>query len=287
MMTTKERFLSFQSYFFITVGLAISALGWTGFLIPSKIVAGGVTGIATLIYLSTGFPVGVASLIMNAVLILMAMKIIGTSFGVKTIYGVGVFALFLTLGQQIFDKAIVGDTFMATVIGGILGGIGGGIVFSNGGSSGGTDIIAMMINKYRNVSLGKLLLLIDAIIIGSSWAVLQSLEMMVYGFMTMAILTYVLDIVITGTKQTVQIFIISRKHKEIAHAVIYEANRGVTVLDGHGGFTGEEVKVLMVLARKRDSVSVLRIIKHHDPEAFITLGNVMGVYGKGFDTMRF
>jgi uncharacterized membrane-anchored protein YitT (DUF2179 family) len=277
---------SVRDYFMITVGLALSALGWTGFLIPTGIVAGGITGVATLIYLSTGFPVGVASLLMNSVLILLAVKIIGSSFGVKTLFGVGMFALFLTLGQQLFPKPIVSDVFMAMVIGGILGGIGGGVVFSNGGSTGGTDIIAMIINKYRNVSLGKLLLSIDAIIIGSSWLVLHSLEMMVYGFLTMAVLTYVLDIVITGTKQTVQIFIISRKHKELAEAIINQANRGVTILDGRGGFTGEEVKVLMVLARKRDSIGVLRIIKHLDPDAFITLGNVMGVYGKGFDTMR-
>lgn len=277
---------SVRDYLMITVGLALSALGWTGFLIPTGIVAGGITGVATLIYLSTGFPVGVASLLMNSVLILLAVKIIGSSFGVKTLFGVGMFALFLTLGQQLFPKPIVSDVFMAMVIGGILGGIGGGVVFSNGGSTGGTDIIAMIINKYRNVSLGKLLLSIDAIIIGSSWLVLHSLEMMVYGFLTMAVLTYVLDIVITGTKQTVQIFIISRKHKELAEAIINQANRGVTILDGRGGFTGEEVKVLMVLARKRDSIGVLRIIKHLDPDAFITLGNVMGVYGKGFDTMR-
>jgi uncharacterized membrane-anchored protein YitT (DUF2179 family) len=280
-------FISFQSYFFIAVGLAISALGWTAFLIPSQIIGGGITGVATLLYLSFGVDVGVMSLIMNAILILLAIKIIGTSFGVKTVYGVVLFALFLTVGNQIFSESIVGDAFMATVIGGILGGIGAGIVFSNGGSTGGTDIIAMIINKYRNVSLGKLLLLLDAIIISSSWVVLHSLEKMVYGFMAMAVLTYVLDIVITGTKQTVQIFIISRKHEEITQAVIHQANRGVTILDGRGGYTGDEVKVLMVLARKRESVTVFRIIKHIDPEAFITQSNVMGVYGKGFDTIRY
>lgn len=242
---------------------------------------------ATLLYLSFGFDVGLMALLMNAILILLAAKIIGTSFGAKTIYGVVMVSLLFTVGQQLFDAPIVSDLFMATVIGGILAGIGGGIVFSQGGSTGGTDIVAMIINKYRNISLGKVLLLLDAIIISTSFVVLQSIEKVVYGFMAMAILAYTIDMVITGTKQTVQIFIISRKHQELTEAIITQANRGVTILDGRGGFTGEEVKVLMVLARKRDSIHVFRVIKHIDPHAFITMGNVMGVYGKGFDTMRF
>ncbi|MFT3737643.1 MAG: YitT family protein [Breznakibacter sp.] len=286
-MRSTNWFAEFQSYFFITAGLAVSAVGWTAFLIPSKIVGGGITGVATLLYLSFGIDVGVMSLAMNAILILLAVRIIGTSFGAKTIYGVVMIAILLTVGQRLFHAPIVSDLFMATVIGGILAGIGGGIVFSNGGSTGGTDIVAMIINKYRNVSLGKLLLLIDAVIISTSFVVLQSIEKVVYGFMAMAILAYTVDMVITGTKQTVQIFIISRKHQELTEAIITQANRGVTILDGRGGFTGEEVKVLMVLARKRDSIHVFRIIKHIDPNAFITMGNVMGVYGKGFDTMRF
>jgi len=285
-MWKKPIFNTIQTYLFITIGLAISALGWTGFLIPSEIIGGGITGIATLLYVSFGWDVGALSLMMNAFLILLAMKIIGSSFGVKTIYGVVVFALFLSIGQQLFPQPIVNDAFMATVTGGILGGIGGGLVFTYGGSTGGTDIIAMMINKYHNISLGKLLLAIDVLIISSSFIVIHSLEKVVYGLMMMSIMTYTLDMVITGTKQTIQIFIISRKHVELTQAIIHQANRGVTILDGRGGYTGEEVKVLMVLARKRDSTMVFRIIKHIDPEAFITLGNVMGVYGKGFDRMK-
>ncbi len=274
------------TYFMLSIGLAISALGWTAFLIPSKIVGGGIIGVATLLYFSFGWDIGLMSLLMNAILILLAIKILGSSFGVKTIYAVILFSAIISGSQHLFQAPIVSDAFMATVIGGILGGIGGGIVFSYGGSTGGTDIIAMIINKYRSISLGKLLLMVDTIVISSSFLVFQSIEKMVYGFMTMAVLTYTIDVVITGTKQTIQMFIISNKFEELSQAIISEANRGVTILDGRGGYTGDEVKVLMVLARKRDSSLVFRIIKRIDPDAFITLSNVMGVYGKGFDRMK-
>ena len=283
-----SKFLSyFNTYLILTIGLAISALGWSGFLIPSEVVGGGVTGFATILYFTLGWDVGITVLITNVVLIAVATRLIGTSFGVKTIFGVVVFSGFLTLFGKLFPEPIVSDAFMATVIGGILGGIGGGIVFSRGGSTGGSDIIAMMINKYRNISLGKLLMMIDVVVISSSFFVFRSLEKMVYGYMTLAVLSYTIDMVITGNKQSVQLFIISKKYKELTERLIHDANRGVTVLDGHGGYTGDVVKVLMVIARRRDSSMIFRLIKQVDPEAFITLGNVMGVYGKGFDQVRF
>jgi uncharacterized membrane-anchored protein YitT (DUF2179 family) len=285
-MKSKELFSIISTYVTITIGLAITALGWTGFLIPSKIVGGGVTGFASLIYYTLGWDVGMMVLLMNSILIIIALKILGNSFGIKTIFGVVVFSGFLSLFRPFFPEPIVSDTFMAAVIGGILGGIGGGIVFSKGGSTGGSDIIAMIINKYRNISLGKLLLMIDVVVITSSFLVLQSLEMMVYGYMSLAILSYTIDMVITGNKQSVQLLIISKKHQEITHSLINVANRGVTILDGHGGYTGDDVKVLLVLARSRDSSIIFKIIKQIDPDAFISLGNVMGVYGKGFDSVR-
>ncbi|MBI9060739.1 MAG: YitT family protein [Marinilabiliaceae bacterium] len=275
-----------RSYLFLTIGLGIGTLGWTGFLIPAKIVGGGLTGIATILYFITGWDIGLTSLIINVFLILLAIRVLGASFGVKTIYCVLVLAGFLSFLRPLFEEPIVSELMMNAIIGGILGGLGGGIVFVNGGSTGGVDIIAMIINKYKNISLGRLLLAMDVLIISSSYFLFQSIETMVYGYMTMAILAYTVDMVISGNKQTVQFFIISNKHEKIRKSVIFDANRGLTVMHATGGYSGEDVKVLMVIGRKSESQVIFRIVKEIDPEAFITMGNVMGVYGKGFDKIK-
>lgn len=288
-MQSKTTILSeVRSYFMLTVGLAIGTLGWTAFLIPAKIVGGGLTGIATMIYFILGWDVGLTSLIINIGLILMAIRILGASFGIRTIYCVLVFSGLLTVFRPMFPEPVVSEVMMNTIIGGILGGIGAGIVFINGGSTGGVDIIAMIINKYRNISLGRLLLGMDAIIISSSFFLVQtsSIETVVYGFMTMAILAYTVDMVISGNRQTVQFFIISKKPEELRKSVIFDAERGLTILHGTGGYSGEDRKVLMVIARKNEVQQVFKVVKQIDPEAFITVGNVMGVYGQGCDKIK-
>lgn len=285
-MTTLELRKEVQSYFFLTIGLAIGTIGWAGFIIPSEIVGGGVIGIATVLHFLTGLDIGIMAFGMNALLILMAMKVIGSSFGVKTIYAISVFSLFLSLISHYVDGPLVSERIMATLTGSILAGTGSGIVFLNGGSTGGSDIIALMINKYRNITLGRLLLYIDAIVISSSFFLFKSIEAMVYGFVTMAIIAYTVDVIISGTKQTVQFFIFSDKYEELQHHIIHIAKRGLTILPGQGGYSGHDVKVLMVIARKSESQIILRIIKKIDPQAFITMGSVMGVYGQGFESIK-
>ncbi|MBS2097805.1 YitT family protein [Carboxylicivirga linearis] len=287
-MTTNKIISELRSYLMLTIGLAIGTLGWTGFLIPAKIVGGGLTGIATILYFIFGWDVGLSTLIINIALILIAMKVLGASFGIKTIYCVLVFSGLLTVMRPFFDAPIVSELMMNSIIGGILGGIGAGIVFVNGGSTGGVDIIAMIINKYKNISLGRLLLGMDVIIISSSFFLVQtsSIETVVYGFMTMAVLAYTVDLVISGNKQTVQFFIISSKPEQIQKSVIFEANRGLTVLHGTGGYSGEPRKVLMVIAKKSDTQMIFKVVKQIDADAFITVGTVMGVYGQGFDKIK-
>ncbi|HKL72519.1 MAG TPA: YitT family protein [Marinilabiliaceae bacterium] len=285
-MSFKSNLSNAQSWFFLTVGLAICAIGWAGFIIPAQIIGGGATGIATALYFSLGFNIGLTVLILNAVLILIAIKFVGASFGVRTIYGVALFSGFLSIIGHFVQEPLVAERFMSILTGSILAGVGASIVFINGGSTGGTDIIAMVIRKYRNVTLGRLLLYIDTVIISSSFIIFHSIENMVYGLVTMAIFAYTVDVVISGTKQTVQIFVFSKKYQELSQHIIHKARRGVTLLQGQGGYSGEEVKVLMVIARKNDSVALLKLIKSIDPDAFITMGNVMGVYGQGFDTIR-
>ncbi|WP_016777317.1 YitT family protein [Anaerophaga thermohalophila] len=276
-----------RSYIIITAGLAMGSIGWTGFIIPSEIVGGGLTGISSILFFLFDIDVGLSSLLINAALILIAIKSIGASFGIKTIYSVVVFSGFLSFFSNIFtSEPLVGEKMMAAVTGGILSGIGGGLVFSYGGSAGGTDIIARIINKYYNISMGRLLLAMDAIIIVSAYPIFCSIETMVYGFMTMAVIAYAIDLVISGNKQTVQFFIFSRKHKELAEQIVYTGKKGLTIIPAIGGYTGEEIKVLMVYARKKESSIIFRIIKSVDPEAFITMGNVMGIFGEGYDRLK-
>ena len=285
-MNKKRVFHEIRSYLMLTIGLGIGALGWTAFLIPAKIVGGGLTGIATILFFVFGWNVGLTTLIINGFLLVAAIKILEASFGARTIVAAVILSGFLSLFQPMFTTPIMHETMMNAIVGAVLSGIGSGIVFINGGSTGGTDIIAMIINKYRNISLGRLLLTIDMIIISSSYFIFHSLETMVYGYMTMAILAYTVDMVLSGNRQTVQFFIISKKPEDIKKLVIHEADRGMTILNGHGGYSGEEIKVLMVIARKNQSSEIFRIVKRVDPDAFITMGNVMGVYGKGFDRIK-
>ena len=275
-----------KSYFIIAFGLFVGSVGWTGFLIPSEIVGGGVTGIATIIYFVTGFKVGYSVFIINGLLLLMAMKVLGFGFGLKTIFATVVLSFFLWFLQSIITEPLVGDKFMCAIIGGIMAGASAGIILSQGGSTGGTDIIAMMINKYRNYSPGQLLLTLDLIIISSSYFLSNSIEQVVYGFVAMGVSAYCVDMVIEGSKQSVQIFIFTKKYDEMRKEIITDLNQGLTELQAKGGYSQEDVKVLMLLAKKKDSQSILKMVKIVDPDAFISMGSVMGVYGQGFDKIK-
>ena len=275
-----------RAHLIITFGLLLTAVAWTAFLIPAKITGGGITGVSTLIFYASGFPLGISYLIINSILILFAIKILGRDFGVKTVFSVIVMSALFSVLQQYITKPIVNDTFLSTVLGGILGGAGIGIVFSQGGSTGGTDIVAMIINKYRNISPRRIILYIDVFIIASSYLIFQSLEKIVYGYVAMGITSYTIDLLFTGSKQSVQIFIFSKKYNEIAERIGKEVQRGVTIIDGKGWYTGEQTKILLVMVKKPEASQIFRIIKEMDKDAFMSVNNVMGVYGKGFETIR-
>lgn len=275
-----------KAYLIITLGLLINALGWVLFLIPADITGGGVSGIAAIIYFATGFPMGVSYLAINVILILIAMRLLGASFGVKTIYSVIVLSILFSFLQGILKNPIVHDDFMATVIGGFMAGAGVGIVFTQGGSTGGTDIIAMIVNRYRNMSPGRVILLCDIVIISSSFLVFRSIEKVVFGFVVMAVTAYTIDIVISGARQSYQLFIFSKRYEQIAERIATEVHRGVTIVNGQGWYTKEDQKVLLVLVRKHEVNDVFKIIRQVDPKAFMSLAEVMGVYGEGFDRIR-
>lgn len=281
-----------RTYAIIAFGLMVLAVAWTGFLLPHQISGSGVTGLGAIVFYATGIPMGYTFFGINIVLLIIALKMLGPRFGIKTIYGVVLSAIMLTVLQPLIPSAIVQDKFMSAIIGGILCGAGLGIVFTQGGSTGGTDILALVITKYRNTSPGRIILLCDVVIISSSYVILthlesaQRIETMVYGFVTMAIQAYTLDAILSGNKQSVQIFIISKHFEKVADEITSRMRRGVTVLDGTGWYSKETQKVIITTVRKHEATEVYRIIKSIDNTAFITVGNVMGVYGKGFEELK-
>jgi len=188
--------------------------------------------------------------------------------------------------QGLIKEPLVDDIFLSAVLGGLLAGAGIGIVFNQGGSTGGTDIFAMIINKYRNISPGRLILYFDVVIISSSYFVFDSVERLVYGFVTMAIVAWSIDMIMAGNRQSTQIFIFSKYYEEISKELNEHINRGMTLLDAQGWYSREPGKIVLVVTRKHEMPHVLRIIKSIDPDAFISVASVMGTYGKGFENIR-
>ena len=273
-------------YAIITFGLFLFAFSWTMFIIPAEITGGGISGVAAVVYYATKIPLSITFLAINAILVIFAIRSLGASFGIKTIYSILVLSAAFAILQGTIKEPIVDDTFLSAVLGGILSGIGLGIVFTRGGSTGGTDIIAMIVNKYRNISPGRVILYCDVIIIASSYLVFQSLEKLVYGYVTMWVVSYTIDVFLSGANRSAQMFIFSKKYDIIADYIATEGNRGVTVLDATGWYTKEGVKIVMSVVRKKETSSIFRKIKEIDSEAFISMGSVMGVYGEGFEKIR-
>lgn len=280
---------SLREYVLIAFGLLLYAGAWKAFLLPHQITGGGVTGIGALVYYASGLPIFLTYFAINAILLLIAIRTIGLNFSLRTIYGVVILTLFFSFLPQATLGTFVGkaDNFMACVIGGLLSGAGIGIVFLANGSSGGTDIIAKVVNKYRNITLGRILLYCDVLIICSSYFLeIGSIERIVYGLTAMAITTVTVDMVINGVRQSVQFFIFSKEYEEIANKINIDVHRGVTVLDGMGWYSKQPVKVVTVVARKNESIKIFRIVKDIDPNAFISQSSVIGVYGEGFDIIK-
>ena len=291
MISSNKIYNEIRSYTGVTFGLFLYVLAWVAFLIPNGIVGGGATGMATVIYYISEqiIPVSYSFFIINTVLLIMGFYILGNGFGVKTIYGIAfTFVMLVVLPEPKFITESFGesDKLICAIIGGIISGFGIAITFQHGGSAGGTDIVAMIMTKYRNISPGKVFLYADLIIIGSSFFINWDFRTIVYGYVTMAVFSYSVDLLLLGAKQSVQIIIISDKYSEIADRINKEALRGVTALNAIGWYTKTESKVLLVIVRKRDMKQVHRIINSVDKDAFISESNVMGVYGRGFEAIQ-
>ena len=283
-----------RDYLSITLGLLCYAFGWTAFLLPYQITTGGTTGISAIVYYATGFPIQWTYFIINAVLMTFAIRVLGPKFSIKTTYAIFMLTFLLWFLQLVMVDAnnqplqLVGpgQDFMACVIGAILCGLGLGFVFNNNGSTGGTDIIAAIVHKYKDVTLGRMIMLCDVVIIISCYFVFNDWRRVIFGFVTLLIIGFVLDYIVNSSRQSVQFFIFSKDYEKIADRITKETHRGVTVLDGVGWYSQNHVKVLVVLAYRRQSLDIFRMVKDIDPNAFISQSSVIGVYGEGFDKLK-
>ena len=275
---------------FITLGISSYAFGYTAFILPEKFVMGGVSGISALLFYAFGLPAGASILVLNLAMLVLASKALSRQFTIRTVIGVSIMSLFVGLLQPLFQQYPIitagEDKFMHVLIGGALGGAGLGLVFSHNGSTGGTDIIIALLNKYFRMSFGRAMQMIDICIICSSYLLFHSTETIVYGVAFTLIAAYVCDYVINGTRQTVQFIIISKEYVKIADAINKQLHRGVTLIDGKGWYSKNEVKILMVMARKYESQELFNYIKTIDPMALVSQSFCQGVFGEGFDQIK-
>ncbi|MDE6308574.1 MAG: YitT family protein [Muribaculaceae bacterium] len=286
-LNSHKLWLSAQDYVLIVLGIFIYAFGFTAFILPEKVVIGGVTGLGSLVYFIFGVPVAISQYAFNLILIAMAYRVVGRQFVIRTIFGATVISLAIGILQPFFNEPLIPQQpFMNVIIGGILCGVGVGMAFTHNGSTGGTDIIAAMVAKVSNVTIGRTMLYVDMTIISSSYLLFHQIDKVVYGFVVLFLVAWVTDQMINTNRQACQFIIFSPKWEKIATAINNEAHRGCTVLTGMGWYSKQEVKVLLVMCRKIESVRMFRIIKSIDKNAFVTQANVNGVYGEGFDEYK-
>lgn len=277
-----------QDYIIIAIGCLLYGFGFNGFIFSNEIVTGGLTGICTLIYFVTSIPVSLSYFLINIILLGIAFKILGLKFIIKTIFGVICLSLSLSLFEIVLGGVpiIKDQVFMSIIIGGAICGTGLGLIFAANGSTGGTDILAAIINKYKDVSIGTGLIIFDFLIIGSAYFIFHDIEKIVFSFVEMGVNNYVLDRIINANRQSVQFLIFSQKYDEIVERILQDMERGCTLLEGEGGYSKRPIKVVVLLAKKSESLTVFRLVKEIDPQAFISQSVVRGVYGEGFDQIK-
>ena len=293
-----------KEYALVTLGVISYALGWSIFLLPNNLIGGGVSGFASILFYATGLPMGVTYFILNVLLLVIGTKILGTGFGGKTIYAIVMTSVMLSIMPKIIpadfihEFALSNGKLICTFLGGIIAGFGIGLSISQGGSTGGTDIVALVWCRFYPASPGRVILIIDVAIILSSLLFpsyteagdllpfTDKLAVVVYGLIQVTVSGYAIDLYLSGSKQSVQAFIFTKKVNEMADAIAFDMKRGVTVLPAKGWYSKEDKQVLMVVTRKTDLNLLLRYVKSIDPDAFLSVSSVMGVYGQGFDTIK-
>jgi uncharacterized membrane-anchored protein YitT (DUF2179 family) len=276
-----------KEYSVMAFALSLYVFSWTAFLIPNEITAGGVTGLSTILNYAFGLPISLTYLVLNAVLLIAGTIIMGKGFGFKTIFCVLVSSLYFEIFPHIPWVSDIDDNLINSIIGGAMSACGIAIVFSQGGSTGGIDIIALVINKYKEVSPGKVFMIADLLIISSILFLPgKSLQDLVYGYVVTFAFSYTVDYILTGSKQSVQMLIITNKYEEIANKLCYEMNKGVTAINSIACHKKSDSMIIMVVTRKDKMYEVMSAVKEVDNRAFLTVSTVMGVYGEGFDEVK-
>jgi len=295
---TGKVLVTIKEYLLITLGLLLYALAWAVFLLPNNLVGGGITGLGSIIQYSTGFHVAYTYIIVNAILIVIAMKVLGGGFGAKTIYALVVTALFLRILPGMIPQDFVQNfttengKLMCVIFAGAMVGMGIALTFTQGGSTGGTDIIALILNKFYRISPGTVMLVLDLVIIASSLLIPNGaplgdkLLVLVYGYVLTAITNYTLDMILNGRRQSVQLFVFTDYYEVLTDRICNEIHRGVTLLDSQGGYSKHSGKLVVVIVKRTETSKILKLIKDVDPDAFVSIGNVTEVYGKGFEPMK-
>ena len=279
-----------KDIFMLFIGVLCYAVGYTAFILPEKVVMGGVSGLSALIFYATGFPPGYSIWLLNFLMLGIAIKTLSRKFIYRTFIGVTMLAVVVAVLQPFFAAHPVitagEDKFMHVLIGGLMGGIGLGVIYSHNGSTGGTDILIAILNKYFRMSFGRAMQFIDFTIITSSYLLFHSVELIVYGAVFTLVASYMCDYIVNGARQTVQFIIISKHYKEIADVINKSVHRGVTLVEGMGWYSQKEVDILIVMARRYESQDIFRCIKKIDPDALVSQTNCQGIFGEGFDTFK-
>jgi uncharacterized membrane-anchored protein YitT (DUF2179 family) len=286
-------------YVLMSLGMFIYSFGWLACIMPANTLGGGAAGLSLLIYhLTAILPIGVLTLIINGILLLFGGMIVGWNFGMKTIFCIVMLSVSMTVlqpilgditspGETLFALNPVSDRILLVILGGIIAGIGISICFRQGGSTGGTDIIAMIINKYKTISYGRIVMTVDSMIILSSLFVGgMGVDSVIYGFVVTAVVGYTVDVIQAGNQQSSQIFVFTRRYEAMADDIISSTRHSATILDAMGWYSKEGIKVVVIVCRKRETSKMLKLVRNIDPDAFISVGSVMGVYGKGFEALN-
>lgn len=276
-------------YFLITIGSVIFCLAWTSFLIPNGLASGGLTGLCTILQYGTGIPVGWTYPILNVILLILAFLSLGKAFGFKTIYVIAITSLLFDLLPRfpVLEVTNIPDKLMVALVGAFMESVGIGLVLLRGGSTGGTDIVAMIINKYWPLSPGKVYLYSDIFIIASlAFIPGKGIVDMIYAYVVMLGFSFGVDYVLLGNKSSVQILVFSPRYREIADHIINDVHRGVTALQSVGWYSQKESKVLLIVARKQQMHEIIDEVKRIDKTAFISISTANSVYGEGFEELK-
>lgn len=287
-------FTTLKEYLIMTLGMCLYSFGWIGCVLPAKSTSGAASGLAIVIStalentIGWEIKIGTIVLFINVVLLIIAGFVLGWKFGIKTIYCIIVLSMSMNCWQDILpaDDFLHIDRFLSMVVGGVITGVGVAMAIMQGGSAGGTDIVAMIINKFRAISYGRIIFILDLLIIASSLTVGFTIDAAIYGYIMTLVFGYTADMVLAGNKQSSQVFIISPKYDEITRELNSGLGRGVTLIQSEGGYTHNQTKMVMVVCSNRETPTVMKYVKQIDPNAFMTVASVMGVYGRGFQPIK-